>query len=113
MTGEFRRVLDADVGEAVRQQQAAVDALFHEVAGDLLAAAQPATAQVRATAGVDLDEAFHGGPAGFAGRGGGGDDDLDLVVVHDDAEAVRGLERADGLGDGALGGLELDARHRA
>ena len=69
VAGELGRVLDADVGEAVRQQQAAVHALLHQVAGDLLAAAQPATAQVRAAAGVDLDEAFHGGPAGFAGRG--------------------------------------------
>ena len=68
VTGQFAGVLDADVGEAVGQQQAAVDALGQEVAGDLLAATQPAAAQVRAATSLDLDQALHGRPTRFAGR---------------------------------------------
>ena len=43
-----------------------------------------------------------------------GDDDLDLVVVGDDAEAVLGLEPVDRLDDRLLGEPELVlAAHRA
>ncbi len=39
--------------------------------------------------------------------------DLDLVVEHDEAEAVGGIEAVDERLDGALGRLEAIAGHRA
>ena len=57
---ELRVVDDPDVGEAVGEQQDAVDAVGGEAARDLLAAGQPAAVEVRAAAGVDVPEPVGG-----------------------------------------------------
>ena len=103
---------DADVGQAVGQQQAAVDAAVDEVAGDLFAAAQPALAEVGAAPRVDGAQPLDGAAARL-GRGGRGlDDHVDDVVVDHDAEPVVGPETRDGLLDRDLGDADLLAGHR-
>jgi hypothetical protein len=49
---ELIRIGHPDVGQAVRQQQAAIDATLDEVAGDLFTAAEPALPEVGAAAGI-------------------------------------------------------------
>ncbi len=56
VAGELVAVGDPLVGESIGQEQRPVDALLRERERDLLAAAQPAGAKVRAPAGVDLAE---------------------------------------------------------
>ena len=101
-----------DVGEAVGEQQAAIDAAIDEVAGDLLAAAQPALAEVRAAACLDRAQAIDGAASCLARRRRRLDHDVDDVVVHDDAEPVVRLEAGDRLLDGALGDPQLLPGHR-
>jgi hypothetical protein len=54
---------DPDVREPVGQQEAAVDAALGQVARDLLAAAEPALAEVRAAACFDLAQPVDRGTA--------------------------------------------------
>jgi hypothetical protein len=58
--GELVAIGHANVGEAVGQQQDAVDPLGRQVDRDLLAAAEPAVGEVRAAAGVDARQAVDG-----------------------------------------------------
>ena len=105
--GELRRVGHAAVGEAVGEEQDAVDALGLEARGRLLAAGEPARVEVRAVARQDRGQA-PGRLAAGLGRGRrAGHHDLHLVVVGDDREAVLGLEAVDGLEGRLLGEREL------
>ena len=63
VTGQLVRVGDPDVGKAVGQEQAAVDATLHEMTGDLFATAQPALAEVRAAARLDRPQLLERGAA--------------------------------------------------
>ena len=65
---ELLAVGDADVGEAVGEQQDAVDALLREARRDLLAAGQPARMEVGAAAGLDGGELAAGPLAGARRR---------------------------------------------
>ena len=69
MVAELVRVGDPDIGQAVGQQQAAIDAQLGEVAGHLLAAAQPALAEVRAATRLDGPQALDRAPTRLARRG--------------------------------------------
>src|SRR5205823_5116604 len=53
VAAELARVDDPDVGEAVGQQQDAVELPLPLLLGSLLTARQPATREVRAAAGLD------------------------------------------------------------
>ena len=104
---------DALVGEAVREQQAAVDALLDERAGDLLAAGQPAAREVGHVAGLDAAQPLDGRGPGRRRRQRAGDERLHDVVVDDDGEAVVRRESADGLLDGLRREADLLAVHGA
>jgi hypothetical protein len=77
-----RRVRDPDVGQAIGQQQAAVDALPHQVTRDLFAATHPSASQVRGATGLDLGEAPDRGVTGFPRRLRGLDHDVHRVVMR-------------------------------
>ena len=111
--GEFVVVGDADVGEAVGEQQDAVHALGREAGGDLLAARQPAAVEVGRAAGVDGLEPLGGERAALGSGDDAVDHDLDLVVVDHRREAVGRLQPVDGLEDRLAGEADLVlAAHR-
>ena len=104
---------DARVREAVGQEQAAADCVARELLGHLLAAAPPATLEVGVAPRRD---AGHGACRGIPRLGGGRtgrDDDVNLVVVRDDGEAVLVAQRADALEHGLARVLDLVAVHGA
>ena len=113
MPGELVAVGDPDVGEAVGQQEAAVDALRREREGDLLGAPEPALAEVRRAAGVDLAEPLERGPAGVGRGQRARHDHVDPVVVDDDREPVVVVEAGDRLLDRLLREADLGAVHGA
>ena len=113
MSGQLVAVGDAGVGQAVGQQQGAVDALLVEVSGDLLGAAEPALAEVGLVAGVDPTEERDCVVLGLGGRQGGRDDDVDLIVVDDDGEAVVRVKAGDRLDHSLLRQGDLLAGHGA
>ena len=112
--GQLVAIGDADVGQAVGQQQDAIDALAGQVHGDLLAAAQPALAEVGLVARVDpADRAgSHLAATPTSPRVERTTTSID-VVVDDHGEAIVSLETADRLLDGLLGEGDLLARHGA
>ena len=112
--GELVVIGDADVGEAVGEQQDAVHALGREAGGDLLAARQPAPVEVGRAAGVDGLEPLGGERPALGGGDDAVDHDLDLVVVDHRREAVGRLQPVDGLEDRLAGEADLVlAAHRA
>ena len=111
--GELVAVGDPHVGEAVGEEEAAVDALVGERLGDLLGAPQPALAEVRRAAGVDCAEPVERGSARVGSGERAGHDHVDVVVVGDDREPVVVVEAGDRLLDGLLGEADLLAAHRA
>ena len=68
MVRQLLEVGDADVREAVGEEQAAVDAEVGQVPRDLFAAAQPALAEVGAAAGLDGGEPIDRAAPRFRGR---------------------------------------------
>ena len=92
MADELIVVGDALVGQAVGQQEAAVDSLRGESIGDLAAPAQPALAKVGAASGIDPAEGIHGRPPRFRGCVGAGHYDIDAVVVDHDGEPIVVVE---------------------
>jgi hypothetical protein len=81
--------------------------------GDLLAAAQPALAEVGAAPGIDLAQPGSSHPTRLGRGPGARDDDVDLLVVDDDREPVVIVEPGDRRLDGLLGEADLLAAHRA
>ena len=114
MAGELVAVGDPHVGEAVGQEEAAVDALVGERLGDLLGAPQPALAEVRAAAGVDRRGA---GRSRFGARRAWPSVPGTTTSIWSSyatiGEAVVVVEAADRLLDGLLGEADLLAAHRA
>ncbi len=110
--GELVAVGHPDVGQPVGQEEATVHPLLLEGQGDLLATAQPATAEVGAAAGVDRGEAGDRVAASLGCGPGRGHDDVDLLVVDDDGEPVVGLEPTDRLLDRLAGETDLRPGHR-
>ena len=111
---ELVAIRDPDVGEAVGQEQDAVDALGPEAAGDLVAAGEPAAVEVRAPPRVDRPEAVLRELPRLRRGEDAAHDDVHLVVVDDGGEPVRRLQAMDGLEHGLLGQAELVlAAHRA
>ena len=93
--GELAGVGDADVGEAVRQQQAPVRR--RRSRGAPRPARSRAASRRRGSCcpGLDARAAGRSRRAGLGGRRRRLDDDVDDIVVDDDAEPVVGLEPRD------------------
>ena len=110
---ELSRIRDPDVREAVGQEEGAVDAVAGEVQRHLLAAAQPTPGEVGRPASVDRAEPLHRVAAGFGARRGRLDDEVDLLVVHDDREAVLGMQACQRILDGLAPEVDLGPAHRS
>jgi hypothetical protein len=114
----LRRVVDADVGQAIRQQEAPPDVSGAQVRGQLAAARRTAAVEVRRTARVDAGQLCQRVPAGLGRRLHRLHHRLDLVVIGDERLAAlfrrsfRGGDGDEGVADnvpGAANEMAVDA----
>lgn len=111
--GQRRRIGDAVVGQAIGQEQAAVDAIRAEVGLDAIGPGGPAAMQVGGAAGVHVLEPQQ--RLRLIGRAGeaGGDHGLNPIVVGDDGKPILGRQAGERALDGVLGERQLRPGHGA
>jgi hypothetical protein len=88
MPGQRFQVGDANIRQAVGEQQGPVERALRSSRGGFLATRQPAAAQVGGSPGMDvLDQALEF-LAILAGAVDAGRQDLDLIIIGDDGHLV-------------------------
>ena len=92
MPGQLFQVGDANIGQAVGEQQGPVEHALPGSRGGLLATRQPAAAQVGGSPGVDAPDQALEFLAILARAVDAGRQDLDLIIIGNDGNLVPLLQ---------------------
>jgi len=100
------------VGQSIGQHHGTVDDPGADVIRDLIAASEPAEAQIGLSAGPHFLDVRERGVRVLRRDLERGRDDLDFIIVGDDGHHIRRRQMPERVGDGPLDELQLVTLHR-